>query len=78
MGIIGPAGVTKAIAVTITEAIVREGIRVSTVTKTAVGVAIVAVVVGWGRAIAIAINGSLAISGTSRKDQNDRESNGSY
>jgi hypothetical protein len=74
MRIIGPAVVTK--AVTITEAIVREGIRVSAVTKAAVGVAIVTIVVGWGRAIAI--NGSLAISCTSRKDQNDRESNGSY
>jgi hypothetical protein len=62
MGIIGPAVVTKAIAVTITEAIVRNGIREANVTKTAVGVAIVAVVVGWGRSVAIAINGPLAIS----------------
>jgi hypothetical protein len=62
MGIIGPAVVTKAIAVTITEAIVRNGIREANVTKTAVGVAIVAVVVGWGRYVAIAINGPLAIS----------------
>jgi len=63
MGIIGPAVVAITEAVSI--AIVRHGIREPTVTKSGVGVAIKAIVVGWRGSIAIAIHRSLAISCTS-------------
>jgi hypothetical protein len=67
MGIIGPAvvAITESITKAVSIAIVRHGIREPTVTKSGVGVAIKAIVVGWRGSIAIAIHRPLAISCTS-------------